>query len=316
LKKFWVTLPLCAEFWSASSINEQDQFYPALEMKTTKALFFCGLFLLAHSVFSQRVISMAPAVTEIVFALGKGGTLVGVTKFCDYPAPARKIARIGGLLDVNMEALLALAPEIVIAYPETYEKVKFLGSRALVLVVKHQTLSDLYDSILTIGRALHAESAAKGMVLGMQKELAAIAAKTTGRKKMRTLIIAGRNADELKNMYIVGKNDFLNELLEIAGGVNAYQGEVNYPSISMETVIFLNPDFILEISSFYEGISDENIFKLWSPFTMIGAVRGKKIKIIKQSYWLRPGSRVGLIAKELAGIFVSAASAGESVNRD
>jgi iron complex transport system substrate-binding protein len=272
--------------------------------------------MLANSVFPQRVISMAPALTEIVFALGKGGTLVGVTRFCDYPAPALKIAKIGGLLDVNMEALLALMPEIIVTYPEHYDKVKLLVPQVLVLVVKHQTLSDLFDSILTIGGALHAESEARALVMAMQKELAAIAAKSGGRKKARTLIIAGRNADELKNMYIVGKNDFLNELLEIAGGVNAYQGEVNYPSISLETVIFLDPDFILEISAFYEGISDDKIFKLWSPFTMLKAVRNRRIKIIKKSFWLRPGSRVGLIAAELAAIFTSAGNFNNSVNTD
>jgi iron complex transport system substrate-binding protein len=285
-------------------------------MKAKKVYLFFSFFMFAARLFPQRVVSMAPAITEIVFALGKGGTLVGVTKFCDYPPPAMKIARIGGLLDVNVEGLLALTPTIVIAYPEQFAKVKFLESQARVLVVKHQTLSDLFASIFTIGKALQAESSAKAMVFATQNKLAAIAARNNGRKKIRTLIIAGRDAGELKNMYIVGKSDFLNELLEIAGGVNAYQGEVNYPNISLETVIFLDPDFILEISAFYEGISDEKIYKLWSPFAMLRAVRNKGIKIIKKSFWLRPGSRVGLIAEELAGMFISAENSKKSVNTD
>ena len=275
-------------------------------MKTRKYIFCFCLFLFANKIFPQRVVSMAPAITEIVFALDKGATLVGVTKFCDYPAAAAKIAKIGGLLDVNMEAILALNPEIIIAYPEQYGQVKFLESRIRVLVVKHQTLSDLFSSLQTIGGALHAEAAAKGMVAAMQKKLAAIAAKKNGGEKMRVLIIAGRNADQLKNMYIVGKNDFLNELLEIAGGVNAYQGGVNYPNISLETVIALDPDVILEISAHYEGIRDEKVYELWRPFTMLKAVRSRNIKIIKKSYWLRPGSRVVQIAEELAGILVPA----------
>lgn len=277
---------------------------------------FLFFFSLAHLIFSQRVVSMAPAITEIVFALGKGNTLVGVTKFCDYPPLAKKIAKVGGFLDVNMEALLALAPEIVIAYPEQYAKVKFLESRAFVLVVEHQCLSDLFKSIISIGRVLKAENKAQSMVLAMQKKLADIASHIGVRNKIRTLIIAGRNPDELKNMYIIGKNDFLNDLLEIAGGVNAYQGAINYPSISMETVIFLNPDFILEISAHYEGISDEKVFKLWSPFKMLLAVQNKQIKIIKQSFWLRPGSRVGLIAEELAHLFSQAAGSKKSTGID
>jgi iron complex transport system substrate-binding protein len=284
-------------------------------LKKRTVLFFF-FFLSAHLAFSQRIVSMAPAITEIVFALGKGNMLVGVTKFCDYPPLAKKIAKVGGFLDVNMEALLALTPEIVITYPEQYAKVKFLESRAFVLVVEHQRLSDLFKSIISIGHVLKAENKAINMVSGMQKKLADIANHIGVRNKIRTLIIAGRNPDELKNMYMIGKNDFLNDLLEIAGGVNAYQGTINYPSISMETVIFLNPDFILEISAHYEGISDEKVFKLWSPFKMLLAVQNKQIKIIKQSFWLRPGTRVGLIAEELARLFSQAAVSNKSADID
>ena len=71
----------------------------------------------------------------------------------------------------------------------------------------------------------------------------------------------------------------------------------------METVVFLNPEFIFEISSHYEGISDEKIIRLWRPYRMIGAVKNNRIAIIKNSYWLRPGPRVASIAEELADFF-------------
>ena len=279
--------------------------------KPARILFFIGLSAYALSVFSQRVVSMAPAITEIVFALGKGHTLVGVTKFCDYPPAVRKISKIGGLLDVNMEAILALDPEIIFTYPEQYARVKLLRSRANVIVVPHRNLSDLFASIVTIGGALQAENSAKKLVSAMHKELADVAAEAGVKKKARTLIIAGRSTDELKNMYIIGKNDFLNDLLEIAGGVNAYQGTINYPNISMETVILLNPDFILEISAHYEGIADERVFALWRPFKMLAAVQKRQIKIIRQSFWLRPGARIGMIATELARIFASAGTTND-----
>jgi len=267
---------------------------------------------MAGTIVAQRVVSMAPAVTEIVFALGKGGTLVGVSQFCDYPASARTIAKVGGLLDVNMEALLALAPEIILAYPEQYPLVKFLESRARVLVVKHECLSDLFAAMATIGGALHAESEAKSMVSALKNKFTAITSQVGGRKKVRILIIAGRNPDELKNMYIIGKHDFLNELLEIAGGENAYQGTIHYPSISMETVIFLNPDFIIELSAYYEGICDEKVHELWRPFKMLAAVQNRRVKIIKDTFWLRPGPRVGMIAEALARLFSSAANQKET----
>jgi iron complex transport system substrate-binding protein len=283
-----------------------------MEMKGRRIGLLIAFLLYASAVFPQRVISLAPAITEIIFALGKGDSLVGVSKFCDFPDQASHIAKVGGLLDVNLEALLALTPDIVIAYPEHRERLEALRSQTSLLLVRHRSLSDLFESILAIGRSLKTEIEAQALVGEMKSQLAAIAAANKRRKKPRVLIIAGRNADELRNMHIVGRHDFLNELVAIAGGVNAYQGEVSYPNISLETALFLDPDVILEISSFYEGIEDERILRLWRPFTMLRAVRNQRILIIKQSFWLRPGSRVTRIAAELAEIF-AAADAGRKM---
>jgi ABC-type Fe3+-hydroxamate transport system substrate-binding protein len=84
----------------------------------------------------------------------------------------------------------------------------------------------------------------------------------------------------------------------------------------MEAVIFLNPDVILEISAHYEGITDEKVFKLWAPFKMLLAVQNKQIKIIKQSFWLRPGSRIVLIAEELARLFSSTVNLNKNIIAD
>jgi iron complex transport system substrate-binding protein len=271
-----------------------------------KAIVFLILFLSAACVFSQKVVSLAPGITEIIFALGQGGKLVGVTKFCDYPAAAKKISKIGGFLDINVEALVALSPDIVLTYPEHAAKLKFLQERARIVTVQHGRLADLLQSILDIGRALGSENEARRLVDSIQEKMRVVAARVRGRKKVRTLLIAGRSAGELKNMYIIGKKDFINDLLEIAGGVNAYDGEVDYPNISLESAIYLNPQFIFEISAHYEGIADEKIFDLWRPYRMIAAVAQGQIRIIKDSFWLRPGPRVGQIAAELAAIFAVA----------
>ncbi len=267
------------------------------------SLVFLFLFQSALAIFPQRVVSLAPGITEIVFALNRGNTLVGVTKFCDYPAAAKRIQPVGGLLDVNIEAIVALNPDIVIVYPEHFAKMKFLRLKTRIVMVQHRRLADLLRSIQTIAGVLDAEIEGKRLVAGIKGKLKRISERNVGKMKIRTLFVAGRNVDELKNMYIIGKNDFINDLLEVAGGTNAYEGNVNYPSISMETVVFMNPEFIFEISSHYEGISEEKIIGLWRPYRMIAAVKNKRIEIIKKSYWLRPGPRVALIAEELAGFF-------------
>ncbi len=266
---------------------------------------FLSICLLTLSLFSQRVVSLAPGLTEIVFALGRGGSLVGVTRFCDFPAAAGDISKIGGFLDFNKEALVALAPDIVLSYPEHAEKVEFLRQRALLVSVRHGRLSELLQSILEIGRVLRAESEARRLVSSIRGKIQAISLQCKGKKQIRTLLVAGRNAGNLQNMYIIGKRDFFNDLLEIAGGTNAYEGDIEYPNISLESVIFLDPEFIFEISAHYEGIADERILALWRPYAMITAVAKRQIRIIKESFWLRPGPRVGMIAEELARLFAN-----------
>lgn len=273
---------------------------PAAAAKSAAA--FLALFLAAAGLFPQRIVSLAPGLTEIVFAIGRGSSLVGVTKFCDYPEAARKIKKVGGFLDVSMEALVALAPDIVLAYPEHADRMKSLPPRVRLITVRHDRLSDLLGSIGEIGRALNGEKEAGRLLDAIRDRLRRVAQHVAGRRKVRALCIAGRNADELKNMFIIGRNDFLNDLLEIAGGMNAYRGDVDYPNISLESVIALDPEFILEISSHYEGIPDERIFAIWRPLNMVAAVARQQVRIIKDPSWLRPGPRVGRVAEKLAAM--------------
>ncbi len=266
---------------------------------------FGFLFILqfSASLFAQRIVSLAPGLTEIVFALGQGGSLVGVTRFCDFPAAAKDIKKVGGFLDINREALAALDPDIVLTYPEHADKVGFLRQKVLIVTVRHERLSELLQSILKIGQALQVKGRAKDLVASIHGKMQALSLRSNGKKKIRTLLIVGRNVGDLRSMYVIGKKDFLNDLLEIAGGTNAYNGKIDYPNISLESVIDLAPEFIFEISTYQENISEERILAFWRPYGMIPAVAKSQIRIIKDSFWLRPGPRVGMIAEELAKFF-------------
>ncbi|MCP5049989.1 MAG: ABC transporter substrate-binding protein [bacterium] len=251
----------------------------------------------------KRIISTAPALTEVVFALGKGDQLVGNTKFCNYPEAAKNVPRIGGLMDVNVEVAISKRPDIVLLYPEIYEKLKVLEKKARLVVVKHSTLTDVMEGIRVISKALEVEERGTRLVENMKQGLNRLRQKSLGKKILKTLLIIGRSPNTLSNMYIIGAKDFLSELLEVAGGVNAYSGGINYPSISVESVVAMSPDVIIELSAFNEGITDDQVIKLWNKFPFIPAVKSKKITIIKDSVWLIPGPRVVQIAEKMQRIF-------------
>ncbi len=261
------------------------------------------LVMVGVSLHAERIVTLAPALTEIVFALGKGGEIVGNTKFCNFPGEAKKITRVGGFIDINLEILIDLKPSVIFLYPEYYEKIKIMKKKTKLVNVKHTTLRDLFDGVETISKALDIEAVGKKLILKIKDRLNRVSQKSHGKKRLKTLLIIGRNPDKLTNMFIVGKRDFLNELLEVAGGVNAYEGNINYPNISIESVVAMNPDVILELSVFNEGIKEEKVLGLWERFPFISAVKNKKIKIIKDSLWLIPGPRVSRIAEEMHCLF-------------
>ena len=261
------------------------------------------LWTIGVPLFSQRIVTLAPALTEIVFALGKGNQIVGNTRFCDFPIAARRVTKVGGLIDFNLELFVSLKPEVVIVYPELYEKVKFIGNRSSLILVHHASLNDLFSSIQLIAEALSVPERGQKMIQGISSQLKEVQNRLHGKTSPRAMLIAGRNPDDLRNVYIIGKQDFLNEILEISGGVNAYRGTIAYPSVSMESIIAMNPDWIIELSAFHESLSETEIGNLWQRYGMLRAVQRRHVRFIRDNFWLRPGPRVALIAENLYRLF-------------
>ncbi len=250
---------------------------------------------------AERIVTLAPALTEIVYELGKGDSLVGNTNYCNYPSKAKYIKRVGGMLDINLEILVSLKPDFIIFYSEMYEKIKFMKDKSKLVVVKHTNLKDIYDGIEIIAKALHLESKGKELIGFMKSELRNLQkeAERKSTQKSKVLLIIGRSRDNLSNMYIIGAKDFLNELLGYAGGINAYQGNIDYPSVSIESIVSMNPQVIIELSAFNEGIEDQKILDQWKKFPFISAVKNNRIKIVRDSMWVIPGPRVPQIARQM-----------------
>lgn len=257
---------------------------------------------LSPAAVPRRVVSLAPALTEMIYYLEAGDRLVGSTRFCDYPPQALETAKVGGLFDLNLEILSSLRPDLVLLYPEQSERVSALSRRSRMLPLPHSSLDDIWLSLREISRALGLGQRGVEKAADLRRQLQAISAGRSGRRKHSVLLVAGRDPDRLRNMTLIGGHDFLNELLACTGLENAYRGEIPYPQVSMESIIYMNPDLIIELSAFYEGISEERVLSLWSQFSLLNAVRRNRVKIIRESFWLRPGPRVLEIAAALAAL--------------
>ncbi len=265
------------------------------------------VLLLPLAAFAQRVVSLAPGVTEIVFAIGAGDRLVGVTRYCDHPPAASRLARVGGRLDLDVEKLMALKPDIVFLYPENRSRLgSLLGSTRLV-VVPHRSLADLYEAIRLIAASLGRKSRGMELELEIRSRLAKVAERSRGLPRQRVLLVISRESIQLRNMYLIGRSDFINDILSLAGGENAYEGAVPYPVVSVESVLAMAPAFIVELSAFYEGFPEKGILRNWLRFEQIPAVRKGNIRFVRDNFWLRPGPRVGMLAEELQRLLHPAA---------
>ncbi len=275
-------------------------------MKYRKAI-LSTLFVLIFSIqlFSIRVVSLSPSITEIIFKIGHGDSIVGNTKFCNYPIQACSIKKIGGYLDINMEMIIDLKPDLIFHYPEHLSRLNKLRKFIRLVQVSHKNISDLLESIRIISRELNDISSGKALIRHINEKFDEIKKKKKIPGRKTVMIVIGRDPGQLKNITIIGRGDFLNEIIHISGGKNAYEGSISYPSVSIESIIKMNPDLILEFSFLKNAPDEESIKKIWKKFPLIKAVRNANIRIIKDDYWVRPGPRIGNIAESLYEMLLS-----------
>jgi iron complex transport system substrate-binding protein len=243
------------------------------------------------------IVSLAPNVTEILFALGLGDRVVGVTDACDYPAAAKGIERVSGFGRPNVEKLLALRPGLVIACglekPEEMETLR----RAGIQVVNVQTTGfmasfpALFDAIRQIGRATGRETEAQKLVAEMQAELDKVAARIGPiEEAQRPRVFVEIEESPLRT---AGKGSFIDDLIGRAGGRNV-AGEIKnaYPQINPEKVIVWNPEVILIAHGGHPGAAARRLAGRigWSD---VAAVRERRlIDDIDADLLFRPGPRL------------------------
>lgn len=202
----------------------------------------------------QRIITLAPNLTEIVFALGAGDRVVGVSQYCNHPPEARLKPRVGALIQINYESLRALEPDLVILLPGQHEvAARLAGLGVATLTVKSESIATIYSGVRTLGAALGLGAKADSLVADRERGVAAmkerLASRGDARPKPKVLLVVGRNPGTLQQIYACGSDNYLNELMEMIGAENALgQTPVPWPVVGKERLLQIDPDVILDAS--------------------------------------------------------------------
>jgi iron complex transport system substrate-binding protein len=242
-----------------------------------------------------RVVSLAPSLTEILWALGAGERVVGVCAQCDYPPAVAALPRMGTYLAPSVEAVIAARPDLVVVVPspgnrEAVRALERVGVR--VLVVHDRTLDDLRATVRTVAGALGLAAAGERLVTEIDGGLAAVHARVAGLPARRVLLVVGHSP-----LVVAGAGTLQDELVTIAGGTNvAADAGQAWPQISPEVVVARAPEVIVDAAMGTEAGGRD----LFAALTTVPAVRDGRVVRIAGDALFRAGPRVVEAARVLA----------------
>ncbi len=243
----------------------------------------------------MRVVSLAPSVTETLFALGAGSEVVGVSQYCDYP-PAAHLPRVGTFLTPNVEAVIGLRPTLVIGLglsSDTREMSVLVATGCSVITVNDDSLAEVEAGIGKIGESIGRARSADALLDGMRERIEQIHARVANSPRLRVLMLVGHQP-----MVAVGARTYLGDLLKLANSDNiaASSGE-QWPHLSVEYIIASHPDVVLDGQMGSDAASPSHF---WDKLTTIPAVRNHRVYTYPDDPVLHPGPRAAQSLKIIA----------------
>ncbi len=237
----------------------------------------------------QRVVSLAPSNTETIYALGKGALVVGVTEFCDYPAQAKEKPKVGGFAKIDLEKVVGLSPDLVLA-TDLHAKsvVPELEKRGLVVVViEPKTVDQVISKLATFGKLLGANDEATNLTARLKSRVDAVSAKVaTVKTKPRVFYEID------KTLFTAGPGSFIDDLLVKAGALNiAADTKTAYPQLTTEAILAKDPEVIF-LGDMLFGETPEKVKERpgWSNITAVKT--GRIIPITDENIIARPSPRI------------------------
>jgi iron complex transport system substrate-binding protein len=246
---------------------------------------------------ARRIVSLVPSATEVVFALGAGDRVVGVSSFCNYPPEARALPRLGGLYDPNYEAIVGLGPDLVLVVPSQEKAKTDLADLGVpCLAVNQADVPGILGSIRTIGAACGLEERAAALVEELAARMRAITRATAQLPRPRVLVCVGRpvGSGALEELYVAGPRSFYDELITRAGGINVVSDTaVEYPVLSKEALVVLDPDVILDMLPDLpeRGVSPQHAIAEWDELALLRAVKTRRVHVVTAPDAVIPGPR-------------------------
>jgi iron complex transport system substrate-binding protein len=205
----------------------------------------------------RRIVSLSPSNTEIVFALGLGDELVGDTTYCNYPKAAQSLPKIGGFSNVDIEKVVSLAPDLILAanIHEAQIIPSLLKLNIPIMTLEPKTIPEIFNDINRLGAITGQAAEAKALTAGLQKRVEAVAARTAGvTRRPRVLYITWHDP-----IYAAGDDTINGQLIKMAGGDNISKDLKGYATLSLESVIERNPQIIVVMSSMGDQTSTDYI---------------------------------------------------------
>jgi iron complex transport system substrate-binding protein len=249
---------------------------------------------------------MAPSITETLYALGLSDRLVGVTRYCTYPPEVQRLPRVGGFLDPNFEAIVALKPDLVILLEEHEQSLpgfQKLGLRTTV--VCHKYIDGIIESLRTVASVCGVEDRGRRVADDIQSRLDRIRDKTAHAKRPRVMIAIDRiqGSGGLVDVYIAGDDGYFDNMIELAGGENAYHRALaRFPVVSTEGIMRINPDVIVDLVSGMdtEHFQTERTLADWQGLAGVEAVKRHRVYTFNRDYSTVPGPRFIRFVEDLA----------------
>lgn len=240
------------------------------------------------SAIPNKVICLAPNMTEMIYAIGEGNKLIGNTLYGNYPEAAKKVAKVGDMLSIDYEKILKLKPDLIFLTVEgnsknSYEKLVKLGFK--VFVSNPRNYDGIKKTLVDFGKIFGQEARAESIVTDWNKRYKSIIEKVKKYPKYTAMFLIG-----LDPIMLAGKNTFINGLMTTDGLVNITgNSPLNYPIYSREEILKKNPDYILMTGTYNADIN--KLTETYEEWKFLRAVKKGNVLVLDPDLYLRPGPR-------------------------